>query len=364
MASVAQVRRPARVGCLLVGEVGGSLHRAHRAPLYFLTGKVVGTFTTETARWWTLPHLPRSLARVNVHDVDTALLRTCPVSELEGEFLVPSYQRGYRWGAVEVTRLLDDVYGVAEAEPFYYLQPIVVKASDDGRWELVDGQQRMTTLYLVLRFLQRRFGEDLAPIGYRLSYETRPGSAQFLDEPDPDRRGHNIDFHHMYEAHRCIETWFQTQAGTLDAGKMFEMSRLILTKVAVIWYEAEPGVNPRQLFTRLNVGRIPLTDAELVKALVLTRVKGETGWADHAQEVAAQWDSIERELRNPELWAFVSGKAVEDPTQSACCWTSWLAGSVVGKGRRTTLSKACGSGSLRSRAPWSSGTRWWGSTRS
>ena len=269
---------------------------------------------------------------MSTDSVKTASLRTCPVSELSGEFLVASYQRGYRWGAVEVNRLLDDIYGVPEREPYYYLQPIVVKAVADGQWELVDGQQRLTTLYLVLRFLQRKFGEELAPMGYSLSYETRPGSADFLKEPDPEGRGHNIDFHHMYAAHRCIESWFQTSAGSLDAGKMLEMLRLILNKVAVIWYQAEPGQDSRELFTRLNVGRIPLTDAELVKALVLTRAKGDVGWADHAQEIAAQWDSIEKDLRNGELWAFVSGKADDDPTHIGLL-LDILAGGDRGRGR-------------------------------
>ena len=59
------------------------------------------------------------------------------------------------------------------------------------------------------------------------------------------------------------------------------------------------------VFTRLNVGRIPLTDAELVKALLLTRSRSEVV---NAREIAAQWDTIERDLRVPEFWAFVTGR--------------------------------------------------------
>lgn len=53
------------------------------------------------------------------------------------------------------------------------------------------------------------------------------------------------------------------------------------------------------------MGRIPLTDAELVKALLLSGVR--TTQSDRAQELAAQWDVIERDLRNPDVWAFVAG---------------------------------------------------------
>ena len=78
--------------------------------------------------------------------------------------------------------------------------------------------------------------------------------------------------------------------------------RTALTKrVYVIWYEAPDELDSRTLFTRLNVGRIPLTDAELVKAVLLSKVQ-------RSLEVAAQWDSIERDLRAPEVWSFVTGR--------------------------------------------------------
>ena len=73
-------------------------------------------------------------------------------------------------------------------------------------------------------------------------------------------------------------------------------------------------MDSKELFRRLNVGRIPLTDAELVKALLLARVRDTPGQTDRAHEVAAQWDVIERDLRAPEVWAFVTKKARGEAT--------------------------------------------------
>jgi uncharacterized protein with ParB-like and HNH nuclease domain len=67
-------------------------------------------------------------------------------------FYVPAYQRGYRWGEVEVRRLLDDIWYSREKP--YYLQPVVVKQHGD-EWELVDGQQRLTTLFLIFQYMKR-----------------------------------------------------------------------------------------------------------------------------------------------------------------------------------------------------------------
>lgn len=225
-----------------------------------------------------------------------AILKPRTVRELEGTFFVPDYQRGYRWGKEEVTRLLDDISEAGSSR--YYLQPIVVKPMDDGRWELVDGQQRLTTLYLILRSIRAFLPQT--ELRFTLSYETRPGSAAYLDDPREDRALDNIDYFHMHQAFRVVEEWFAGQADPSFAA--IELYRALSSTVYLIWYEApqQPEFDSRALFTRLNVGRIPLTDAELVKAELLSRIP-------RRHETAAQWDSMERDLWSAEVWAFVTG---------------------------------------------------------
>ena len=76
---------------------------------------------------------------------------------------------GYRWGRHEVDCLLDDIE--ASGTQNYYLAPVVVKRMDDGRWELIDGQQRLTTLFLILRYVQGHLPS--AKLRYHLEYQTR-----------------------------------------------------------------------------------------------------------------------------------------------------------------------------------------------
>ena len=70
-------------------------------------------------------------------------------------FLIPSFQRGYRWGDKQVRDLLDDMLSFVRAKSAvsYFLQPIVVRCMPDGVWEVLDGQQRLTTMLLVLKNL-------------------------------------------------------------------------------------------------------------------------------------------------------------------------------------------------------------------
>ena len=248
-----------------------------------------------------------------------AVLKPRKVGDLEGTFFVPDYQRGYRWGEDEVRRILDDIKEAGTSN--YYLQPVVVKPMDDGRWELVDGQQRLTTLYLVLRTIKEYLPQS--ELKYTLTYETRPGSAEYLDDPQEDASSGNIDYFHMYGAYVVVQQWFAEQGNaSLAAINLFQA---LSSSVYVIWYEApqEPEFDSRALFTRLNVGRIPLTDAELVKASLLSRI-------DREHETAAQWDSIERDLWSPEIWAFATGSSTGGATRIGLLLDT-LADSISGR---------------------------------
>jgi Protein of unknown function DUF262 len=233
-----------------------------------------------------------------------AILKPRKVGDLEGTFFVPDYQRGYRWGEDEVRRLLDDIKEAGTSE--YYLQPLVVKPMEDGRWELVDGQQRLTTLYLILRIIKTFLPQS--ELRYTLTYETRPGSAAYLDDLQVSASRENIDYFHMHRAFTVVQAWFGEQHNATLAA--IDLYKALTSTVHVIWYEApqEPEFDSRGLFTRLNMGRIPLTDAELVKASLLTRIKRQ-------HETAAQWDSIERDLWSPEVWAFATGSPTGGATR-------------------------------------------------
>lgn len=241
-----------------------------------------------------------------------AILEPKSVGDVSGAFYVPAYQRGYRWGQDEVGRLLADIWA-SEGRP-YYLQPVVVKAMPDGRWELIDGQQRFTTLYLIFKFMEDD-GLQSAGAGYTLEYETRGDSQPFLRSPNAEQSNDNIDFHHIYVAYEQIRDWFEAHGHRKQwaANKLYDY---LFDSVKVIWYEApdEPGFDSISLFTRLNVGRIPLTDAELVKALILSKSRQLLGMADKSEQIAAQWDSSERELRAPEVWSFITARNQDEAT--------------------------------------------------
>lgn len=243
----------------------------------------------------------------NVVSGDFGTFEGLEVGKIKGHFFVPDYQRGYRWTELEVTRLLQDIWDSEGAT--YYLQPIVVKSRGDDTWELIDGQQRLTTLSLILRYFKSYV--PMAEVKYTIEYQTRPLSASYLLHPNEEDADKNIDFFHMHAAWSAIGGWLDEQEDPTTAA--FKIYTAFSERVKVIWYEAPAATDSTELFTRLNIGRIPLTDAELVKALVLSKSRDAQG-TDRALSVASEWDAIERDLRDPELWAFLTAKSRQEPT--------------------------------------------------
>ncbi len=237
-------------------------------------------------------------------------LETKFVNDIAGKFFVPSYQRGYRWTEDEVTRLLEDVYNLKEAGSQtprnYCLQPIVVKKLDENYFEVIDGQQRLTTLFLIYRCMYEAGGRFFGAPKFSLEYETRKQSDDFLVNINFDLKNDNIDFYFMTNAYETIENWFNT-AGEISV-VMPNIKTLFAERVKIIWYEVDETEDAVALFTRLNIGKIPLTNAELVKAIFLSN-NHLNEYKQH--EIALQWDNIEKELHNDALWCFLTNNSAE-----------------------------------------------------
>ena len=240
------------------------------------------------------------------------LLETRPIGEIKGYFFVPNYQRGYRWTSSQVEALLNDIWDSSERkEDTYCLQPIVIMTKTNG-YELIDGQQRFTTILILLNYIKRR-GLPI-DIKFSLEYATRERTKEFIENINENEAHSNIDFYHIYEADRTIDNWLNKKFDG-DFNKitysLFTLINFLLKSVKVIWYEIDGDEDPIALFTRLNIGKIGLTNAELIRALLLKRKDNDTEKDSDQTMKAVQWDDIEKELRarNNELWSFISRKS-------------------------------------------------------
>lgn len=240
------------------------------------------------------------------------ILEAKPIKDIRGTFYIPAYQRGYRWERTQVKTLLNDLYQCMEAngqEKDYCLQPVVVQKKGELQYDLIDGQQRLTTIYILLRYVHQNY--------FSFEYETREKTKDFLNNMDPQLAQTNIDFFHIYQAYTTIKDWLEETFPADTDSHLYKLCNYVKEKVKVIWYEVGAEADPIALFTRLNIGKIQLTNAELIRALFLSDTPN--GMENRRKyEMAIQWDDIEKQLRDDDdaFWAFITRKRAEDyPTR-------------------------------------------------
>lgn len=112
----------------------------------------------------------------------------------------------------------------------------------------------------------------------------------------------------MAEAYETISDWFSNghQEDLPSFPKIFK------ERVKVIWYEVDDDTDSIPLFTRLNIGKIPLTSSELVKAMFLSNSLNKEMNKERQEEISLQWDNIEKELRNDDFWYFLTNQGASD----------------------------------------------------
>ena len=240
-------------------------------------------------------------------------------------FLIPSYQRGYRWTREQVGDLLNDISEFANpvggdaGTTTYCLHPLVVKrrkwlrgnAEIEG-WEVIDGQQRLSTLLLLIQVLLPGYEMAAGVAPYSLHYESRPQLDFTHLVPSAD-----IDSAFLYEAKEQIAAWVGTTNCLLNVRKCL-LERLsegeVAPQVKFIWYEVAGALNADAIrtFANLNQGKIPLSDADLIKALFVQDIgRNRELWA--GVHFATEWNRMEIGLQQPEFWGFLS-PGIDDGT--------------------------------------------------
>lgn len=261
------------------------------------------------------------------------------IADLQGEsakFYIDAYQRGYRWTENEVRDLLDDIREFSHVKrqddgTFYCLQPVIVTQADDGvSWKVIDGQQRLTTIYLIYSFYwvtQSQFMRDRLP--FDLSYSNKPRLQECIrmfaekEYARSEQVGeemacyeNDIDCHYVLEAYKCICDYFQKLVKDLNTrNELNEMKKIFDTFMKIIWYEiTDCNVNTEiAIFSKINMGKIALTNAELIKALLLKKDGNDSDTLASTQmNIAVKWDEIEAQLAEDDFWSFLVNEKKEE----------------------------------------------------
>ena len=192
-------------------------------------------------------------------------------------FNIPEYQRGYKWTADNVKQLLNDLknFRKGDSEAFYCLQNITItksKLNEKVCMNVIDGQQRLTTLFIIVSYIQRnmmnRILESNSDI---LRYSVRKTTDEFLRTEiisgslwntniNPDK-AKSKDQYYIMEVARAIDDWFK---------KNDLATEVILDNLIIIVNKVDSG-DEETVFASLNGGKVDLDGADLVRAILITR---------------------------------------------------------------------------------------------
>lgn len=256
------------------------------------------------------------------------------------KFNVPSLQRTYRWGEKEITLLLNDLYefyntNKDSTNDFYPLQPLILKKNnqDDDTWNVLDGQQRLTTIKLIASFL----GMD-KDYCLDISYDTREKTKDFLDNISNKKEedvGTSMELYYIFHAYEVIKAWFQKNKKEKDTEKIDAIRNVLFEKERTRFVVQEMNIDDDEAktFQNINQGRIPLSCSELIKALFLGHIfeshkndnncrfayssdgyglfipinpiKERQSLTRLQNIIAKEWDDIETVLMHDEFYSFV-----------------------------------------------------------
>ncbi len=249
----------------------------------------------------------------------------------EFTFVIPSQQRGYKWTPKNVEELLKDLWEFSKQKTknIYCLQPIAVVKNGECEYEVLDGQQRLTTLFLLYKYLTQK---NVYTLNFeRDSNECDKSRWKFLNDIDKEEKldnSHQIDRFYITEAYKKIKIFFESfeknqpsvfaDSEKKDIKQIFrsllDASLLDASRsqksVQVIWYET-PKEKAHETFRNLNSGKISLTNTDLIKALLLNRVNGLP--ANQHETVARQFEEMEQTLKLDHFWHMLSSEVPKYP---------------------------------------------------
>jgi Uncharacterized conserved protein len=256
------------------------------------------------------------------------------INEGKNTYIIPSYQRGYRWGKEEIEAFLEDVDAIRDdvkPKEMYCIQPLILMETSAGKYKLIDGQQRLTTIFLILNMLGE---EPLYKLEFQnLSRQTRFSEIEYKLKGDPiELITYNIDMYYITNAYNIICTWFKNNVPSgKNEGLLYKLKYVekLMNQVTVIWYEIDiDEESEKEVFQRINSGKLPLTNSELLKALIMLdeycvreqeineklepeiirelRKINRERLLNKRLRIARQWDEIENTLQSEDFWLFLN----------------------------------------------------------
>lgn len=239
-------------------------------------------------------------------------------------FIIPEYQRPYAWTSEQIETLFEDIWefattiGGLDQNGSYFLGSIVSFENENGDQEIIDGQQRITSLFLLLRAIYTKLihGDDahtdaaqnfirqIEPAIWRT--DNRTGKVDYNDilltSKVVDNEGNEIlrdilkdgvanpDANDNYSKNYLLFQKLYDDHCTKSPLKIYDFIYALLNQAILLPISADSQDTALTIFSTLNNRGLPLSDADIFKAKIYNNLKD-----DEKDNFISQWKTLEKE---------------------------------------------------------------------
>lgn len=179
-------------------------------------------------------------------------------------YIIPIYQRNYEWQKDEIEELINDIETARhEHKKHYYIGSLVVLKRDDGNFEVIDGQQRLTTLTIILKVLSNNIN--------CLYFEHRQSAQNALDNYQDSYQDNHQDNHKPLD--ECIVKGFEYVKNKLAHINNNDFAHYLMNNVIVLRTQVPTDTNLNHYFEIMNTRGEQLEKHEVLKARLMKKLK-------------------------------------------------------------------------------------------
>lgn len=203
-------------------------------------------------------------------------LKIIPISDVFANinYLVPIYQRNYAWSETQIEQLIEDIESsIDDFNKNYFLGNLIVNQMDNNVYEVIDGQQRLTTLYLIEKYLGIVFAKEALRFEAReksnrtLSYVSDSSNQELIEE---------LSSPEILKGFQIVDNYFKNK--NIDKGRFTQK----LKRVFLIRVQVPQNIDLNHYFEIMNTRGEQLELHEIAKAKLLEVLE-----SDHDKDVAA-----------------------------------------------------------------------------
>jgi uncharacterized protein with ParB-like and HNH nuclease domain len=249
------------------------------------------------------------------------------VVENERFYSIPLYQRLYVWGEDQVTTLLEDLERATKTPDNYYFLGGTMIISNQSKYDLIDGQQRFITLWL----LSYELKNELEAFAYatinksyvkRLSFAIRDFANRYFTNPDNYSqltKEEKLQLEGITQAQKTIQTFLNVEERGNTSEFKQKLTKFLFEKVAFIETEMPAGIDENRLFEVLNNRGVQLQHHEIIKSKLIQYLPD-----DEKRKYAQIWEAcsimdnyIEKNIKDicGFKWGDITQKETEEDTE-------------------------------------------------